>query len=389
MHFHQRLHADTCLRGVRQIGPGKGYEPTSLTREGHAVASRVVGRRGKDTAVESASGSIGQTVKLLLGDSVGPVERVVQTRPPTIGGLSRITPLRVDLPDRYLHLVLKEPRLDPSALAIALEIGAHEREYLLLRSLRDVSASTTLPVHGAALDASTRTSSFLFQDAGPQSLPDQEEGAPQDLAVEIVRCLAHFHRLAEEFTVPGRQFSGGWQNSALLAFASAFAASVPRFLDQYGDDLTPYSARVTERLARQLPGLVQEWSEVRPTSLIHGDARLANVVRWNERVWLIDWQMASRGEPVFDLVHFMVGSMTVETRRAGQAALLDAYVDEYGRATRSAAEEDLRRLLLLTIPINVVFGVAPASASVAKSRREVIRRYWTAVDEYESGDFLL
>ena len=72
----------------------------------------------------------------LLGDEIGPVQRIVQTREALAGGLSRVTPLRVDLAGERLHLVLKEALLDPGALGLAADLQAHEREHLMCTALR-------------------------------------------------------------------------------------------------------------------------------------------------------------------------------------------------------------------------------------------------------------
>jgi hypothetical protein len=324
----------------------------------------------------------------LLGNRIGPVRRIVQTREGLVGGLSRVTPLRVDLVGERLDLVLKEALLDPAALGLAADLQAHEREHLMSRTLRQTALTVAMPVYGSVIDARTRTGSFLFQDAGPQAIPTQSDGADRVLAEDVVRCLAHFHRESADLVIDDPRFSGGWRSSAVLGFASAFASSVSAFLERYGDELTPYSIGVTERLAARLPRVAERWSAEHRLQVIHGDARLANVVRWDEQMRLIDWQMASCGEPIFDLAHFMIGSMTVEARRTHQADLIGAYAEARGQHTAAAVEDDVRRLALLAIPMNVVFGIAPASAAVAESRRTVIRRYWSAVEDYGSGDFL-
>lgn len=344
--------------------------------------------RRREPVVETVPEPMRRLVLSLLGDEIGPVRRIVQTREALVGGLSRVTPIRIDLVGQRLHLVLKEALLNPAALGLASDLQAHEREHLMSRTLRKTPLTVAMPVYGSAVDPRTGTGCFLLQDAGPQTIPTQSDGADRCLAEDVVRCLAHFHRQSANFVIDDPRFSGGWRSSAVLGFAAAFASSVSTFLERYEHELTPYSIGVTERLAARLPRVAERWSAEHRTQVIHGDARLANVVRWNERVRLIDWQMASCGEPVFDLAHFMIGSMTVEARRTHQASLIGAYAETRGDHTAAAIEDDVRRLALLTIPMNVVFGIAPASADVAESRRKVIRRYWSAVEDYASGDFL-
>lgn len=68
-----------------------------------------------------------------------------------------------------------------------------------------------------------------------------------------------------------------------------------------------------------------------PMTLLHADAHIGNTyVLADDTVGFLDWQVARCGNWSQDLGYFLVGSLTIEDRRAHERALVDAYVDELG-----------------------------------------------------------
>ena len=65
-----------------------------------------------------------------------------------------------------------------------------------------------------------------------------------------------------------------------------------------------------------------------PQTLLHGDAHIGNVyVQPDNTTGFLDWQVVRRGNWVQDVGYFLVGSLTVEDRRAHERALLELYRD--------------------------------------------------------------
>ena len=74
----------------------------------------------------------------------------------------------------------------------------------------------------------------------------------------------------------------------------AAAGSPPAGLD-------PWTLRYLDRLAE----LEAQWEEAaRGDTLLHLDLRADNMLVTDERVWLVDWPWAARGNPAFDLAAF-------------------------------------------------------------------------------------
>ncbi|MDT1091306.1 phosphotransferase, partial [Pseudomonas aeruginosa] len=64
-------------------------------------------------------------------------------------------------------------------------------------------------------------------------------------------------------------------------------------------------------------------------ALIHGEPRVDNVLfedlPCGPRAWLIDWQFASLGSPMFDLAYFLSGSLEPADRRAVEEGMIKAH----------------------------------------------------------------
>jgi hypothetical protein len=63
-----------------------------------------------------------------------------------------------------------------------------------------------------------------------------------------------------------------------------------------------------------------------PYCIVHGDSHQGNsyIRPSGERIW-IDWQLVRQGRPWRDLTYFLIGSLTIEERRANDRHLLEHY----------------------------------------------------------------
>jgi thiamine kinase-like enzyme len=174
-----------------------------------------------------------------------------------------------------------------------------------------------------------------------------------------------------------------------------FHEAWPEFFQRYRSTLPPDALAVAARFAEAMPDLTVRWAESDVGCIIHGDARMDNLLAGKRGdVRLIDWQTASRGNGAFDLAHFIAGSLTVEDRRQYEVELLQLYLRSLqshgiGSIDYESLSRDVRKTLLLVLPLNVIFGAGdPPDAHADRSRRAVLGRYFTALSEWGSGNFL-
>ncbi|MBI5611179.1 MAG: phosphotransferase [Deltaproteobacteria bacterium] len=175
---------------------------------------------------------------------------------------------------------------------------------------------------------------------------------------------------------------------AVDAFASLHAAfwdrSDPRtdFLAVVPDSAIDFLAELFQGPDRALFGelLRQVWRHDKqaPTTVLHGDARVGNMLfpgsDGSGRFALIDWQAARKGKGAFDLAYFLVLSCDPTVRRAHAERLLDRYhaallangVQGYGRETLG---DDYRFACLLTLAfVSLPLLSAESSATDANAK---------------------
>lgn len=196
---------------------------------------------------------------------------------------------------------------------------------------------------------------LLLEDMAPAAAGDFLEGVSPERAADVLRELAALH-------------AARWTNTGNARPAEAFAslnALVERwapvsepFLSEHVDD------RAVERTSRYATEVADIFASLSagPQSLTHGDAHPGNVLFAPDeaaRPVLVDWQGSHVDAPLRDVARFLVLGLTVEDRRAHEAALLDGYLanlDVHGvRYDRDAAALDYLNVLLLQWGWAVIF----------------------------------
>lgn len=138
----------------------------------------------------------------------------------------------------------------------------------------------------------------------------ERQGCPPHLCDAAVDALAALHATF-------------WQRDDPR---TAFVQRVPdAVIDYFGSLFTGEDRKLFGELLR----VVWRHDSQEPTTVLHGDARVGNMLfaapDGSGRFVLIDWQAMRRGKGVFDLAYFLVLSVEAEVRRAHAERLLDRY----------------------------------------------------------------
>ena len=130
-----------------------------------------------------------------------------------------------------------------------------------------------------------------------------------------------------------------------------------------------------------------EMAQTAPRCLMHGDAHQGNsfVRPDGERAWL-DWQLVRKGRPWRDVTYFMLGSLTLEERRASAPDLIRHYrqalaaTGAQGVLDQDAAWEQFRRW--------PVYGMqswlANVDAWAQANGAAITERFWRAAEELDT-----
>ncbi len=142
--------------------------------------------------------------------------------------------------------------------------------------------------------------------------------------------------------------------------------------------------QVVDLWARNVSTLAQG-----PQTLLHGDAHIGNTyVLPGDKTGFLDWQVVRRGNWVHDVGYFLIGSLTIQDRRAHERSLLEQYRDALTvpKADLPSTEEVWRRYrqspaygLAIWLSTLGTDGWQPHEIS-----RALAERYAAALDDLET-----
>lgn len=209
------------------------------------------------------------------------------------GGRSNLTYLLTDGSRRW---VLRRPPLG-SVLETAHDMG---REYRMIDALHPSAVPVPRPVHLAGTDGVDVLGApfFIMSFAEGEVLRDTDQLTavtdPDRLARHLMTCLADLHDVSPDDVGLGD----------LGRPAGYLDRQLSRWLRQVGSIHSPLLGRfeeVADALRRDAP-------TTQRTSLVHGDYRLDNIVvgPGEEVRAVLDWEMATRGDPLADVASTLV-----------------------------------------------------------------------------------
>jgi aminoglycoside phosphotransferase (APT) family kinase protein len=104
-------------------------------------------------------------------------------------------------------------------------------------------------------------------------------------------------------------------------------------------------------------------------TLIHAEPRVDNILFEDAsdgpRAWLIDWQFADRGSPMFDTAYFLAGSLTLEDRRLCEETPIARHQAAIATVAPTFGPEEARRQYDQSLPFALVTTLGAATAMPA------------------------
>ena len=245
-----------------------------------------------------------------------------------LGSLARLNITWADpdtvLPNRF---VAKFPTRDPGGRTVGKMLNVWAREAQFYAHLAPL-VPTPVPACRANFISGDRAV-LLLDDMYPASPGDQLVGASADQAHAAVEALAQLHapfwgssRTSAVEWVPGLDAPGTSE-----ALGTAIAASLPRFVERFGDLLPD---RGLGWLHAFVPELGRWRDDVlsKPLTIAHADYRLENMLFGSDGdITVIDWQTAMFTGGATDVSFFLATNLEVDLRRSMESELVSAYVD--------------------------------------------------------------
>ncbi len=239
---------------------------------------------------------------------------------------------------------------------------------------------------------------LLLEDLGDRRCVDQLVGCEVRDAEVAIDALAkmHAHWWNSDFTqIP-------WVKSYVdppypQIIEAMFKQSWPVAVEIIGDEMAPHIRDYGDRFADLVPWFLTEATQP-PITLCHGDYRLDNlffaVDDDHAPITVLDWQLSFRGSPGYDLGYFMSQSLSTETRRAHQEALIQRYLDGLAAHDVAMDRAPLDDAFRRTVAYCFIYPVVAAGSIEVTSDRMValvkgmFDRSVTAIDDTEALELL-
>jgi hypothetical protein len=256
-------------------------------------------------------------------------------------------------------VVLKVAASDPVSRQTGLALGLYEREVRFYTDIAPGIGGPLAPCYDSAFDGETGVFHLLLSDAGPAVAGDEIRGATVEQAMLAMTELGRLHaQLLGDPALAG----AAWLNRDAPMNQALIAALYSRFVDRYGNDITPAHREVCERLVGGFEDyLAQEAAPDRLRGLVHGDYRLDNMLFGQpgaeRELTVVDWQTVTWGPAMTDAAYFLGCALADDVRRDNYDALLGAYHDALGRdGTPSLADvrENVRRQAFFGVMMAIV-----------------------------------
>jgi hypothetical protein len=233
-----------------------------------------------------------------------------------------------------LSLVGKFPSPDPTSKATGHSHGAYRREVYFYQQLA-ASVAVNVPTLIYA-DINPENSDFvlLLEDAAPAVQGDQLVGCDAQAAAAVLEQAAALHAPRwGDASLAGYEFLNGAAGSQRLE-QELIEALWQKFLARYAQRLPTEIIDVGATLVAGWLSYSQPYKG--PTTLIHGDFRLDNLL-FNRpakdlvAVTVVDWQTVGLGCAAHDVAYFLGSSFLPEVRRELERDLLQQYLSELQR----------------------------------------------------------
>lgn len=177
----------------------------------------------------------------------------------------------------------------------------------------------------AAASADGRALNLVLDDLSRRTrLGDQISGCSP---AEAKAVIAEFAKLHVAYWKNSAVMSAAWllgRKNTSATVDATFEAGADIFRQRFNGRMEAKHLDIMDRFR----GKAADWtqSRVRAHTLIHGEARVDNVLfedtAQGPAAWLIDWQFADLGSPMFDTAYFLAGSLVSDHRRRCERELV-------------------------------------------------------------------
>ncbi len=307
-------------------------------------------------------------------------------------------------------VIVKLPGTNAGNLRMSRRLQMFRREYEYYTLVAPLS-----PVRSPALlygDFAGGSNHFVLvlEDLKEMQTVSQLEGAGVEQARRALRTLARLHgtfwNRGDQPPLDGIYDALAARRRATLQLA--YLAHLAPTFERFGSLFSPAMRGLAEAYGHRIAAHIGAVA-AGPRTLIHGDARLDNILfpetpgeaeaaaarAGQEEVALIDWQVSGLSTPLYDAAYFLGSSVTTAVRRRVERAALAEYTEiirnmgvegfTFDQCWRLYRESTLGRLLAAVL----VCGGLDLGDDRGLQMAEVgLQRTLAAIEDLDAGEFL-
>ena len=204
---------------------------------------------------------------------------------------------------------------------------------------------------------------LVMEDLSKLQPGDQVKGCSPEQALLVAEAFASLHSLHWQDQSLGQQ---SWVLNRVQQadiFASLYSKGARVFRERFQGRLSEENFAIIDQLEPIVAACNAWLSPV--NTLIHGEPRVDNVIfemSLLPKAYLIDWQFADYGNPMFDLAYFTSGSLTPSDRQACERSMIalhnkaTATIDS--TYTLQQAEQDYAFSLVFGLMTTITAGIS-------------------------------
>ena len=221
-------------------------------------------------------------------------------------------------------VIVKFPTSDAGTLALAQAMQMYELEVRFYRDLLPYLPDLSTPTcHFAELDETTGAFTLVLEDLSGRTRPgDVLEESTADECSAVLAELAHLQGASwNSPTTAAMPWLADFERTIQLF--DSMPAGLEPWLTRFGHALEPQQVTLFETVIPQAGKWIRSWTG--PSVVQHGDLRTDNILFSLDpvpRATLLDFQTVRLGPPGTDPAYFLGSSLSTETRRSAERALL-------------------------------------------------------------------
>ncbi|MEM9713769.1 MAG: phosphotransferase [Actinomycetota bacterium] len=234
-----------------------------------------------------------------------------------------------DAGDAPSSMVVKFPTANPDIMAMMHPTRVYEREHRFYGELAEQTPMRTPAAYHVTCETSDDPAAeryvLVMEDLYSLELGDQVAGLTLDQTEKALRGLALNHaNFWDGAGLESADFVPDIDGPLNLQGQMIYDASLPGFLELFGDQLVPELREVAEVYGKNHPLLLRRFAAM-PHTLVHFDFRADNLFFDGDDVVVIDFQAISKGGGAADVGYLLGQNLDADLRREHEDDLLRVY----------------------------------------------------------------